>query len=252
MNLFGPLFAQVDTAPTPLTEKLSMSSRHLLLIILGASLASCSRDSGKLKQQYVANGDRYAAKKDYNAAIIEYRKALAQDNLFGQARYKLAMAYESVADVSNAYNEYIRAADVMPDNVEAQLRAGAMRLAAGEYPEAKARALAALARDPKNVNALVLMGNALAGLKDLDGAIKQIQEAIDEADPNVRMTYANLGMLQLAKGQRPAAETAFKRAVEVDSKSIGARLNLGGFYWAGNQLADAEREFKGAVAVDPK
>ena len=29
----------------------------------------------------------------YDAAIIEYRNATQQDNLFGEARYKLAVAY---------------------------------------------------------------------------------------------------------------------------------------------------------------
>src|SRR5437899_4093389 len=131
-----------------------MPSRSLLLLVgvLTASAVSCSRDPQKLKWKYLANGDRYVASKDYANSIIEYRKAVAEDGRFGEARLKLGMAYQAVGDMNNMYREYIRAADLMPDNVEAQLRAGGTLLAAGQYPEAKARAVAALAREPKNIS----------------------------------------------------------------------------------------------------
>jgi tetratricopeptide (TPR) repeat protein len=66
------------------------------------------------------------------------------------------------------------------------------------------------------------------------------------------MTYANLGALEAAKGNRTAAESAFKRAVEVEPNSPSAHLALANFYWAANQLADAERELKRAFELDPK
>ena len=232
-----------------------MSSRSFVLAVgvLAASLSvtSCSRDPHKLKLKYVAAGDALVTQKKHSEAIIQYRNAVAQDGNYGEARLKLGSAYQEVGDFPNAYREFIRAADLLPDNVDAQLRAGSLRLSAGEYPEAKARAMTVLAKDAKNVDALILLGNALAGLKDIDKAIVQIEEAV-EADPHTALSYANLGALQLAKGQRSAAEGAFKRAVEVNPKSIAARLNLGDFYWAGGQLADAEREFKAALEVDAK
>src|SRR4030095_973009 len=106
-----------------------------------------------------------------------------------------------------------RAADLMRANVEGQVHAGELLVAAGQYAEAKARAVAALAKEPKNVAALVVMGNSLAGMKDLDGAITQMEDAI-AAEPRLTFSYGNLGMLLLRKGDRAAAEQAFRRAVE--------------------------------------
>ena len=120
-------------------------------LAVSLAIGACSKDPQKLKVEYLANGDRLAAKKDYSAAVIEYRKALAQDGHFGEARMKLGTAYQALNDLPNAYREFIRAADLLPENVEAQLHAGSLYLAAGEYPEAKARAVTALAKDPKNV-----------------------------------------------------------------------------------------------------
>ena len=70
-------------------------------------------------------------------------------------------------------------------------------------------------------------------------------------DPTAR-AYANLAKLQQVRGNPAEAEAAFKKAVEADPKSVGARLALGQFYWAAGRYNDAERLYKEAVTVDPK
>jgi tetratricopeptide (TPR) repeat protein len=212
---------------------------------------SCSRDPKSLSRKYLQSGDQLVAKKNLAEALIQYRNAVAQDGGNGEARVKLGGVYEATGDLRNALREYVRAADLMPDDIDSQLHAGKLLIAAGQFPEAKARAMSVLAKDSKNSNALVLLGNSLAGMKDIDGAIAQIEEAID-VEPRTTLTYANLGLFELRKGDRRAAEQAFKRAVEVDSKSVSARLNLANFYWAAGQRPDAERELKNALAIDSK
>lgn len=226
-------------------------SKLVILAALAVFVVSCGRDPQKLKQQYMADGDKYFAQKDYPEAIIQYRNAVAQDGAFGEGRMKLAAAYEATGDVRNALREYVRAADLLPDNVDAQAHAAKMLLAAGQYPEAKTRALAALAKDPKNINGLITLGNALAGLKDIDGAITQLNAAID-SQPSIAFSYANLGLLEMQKGDTTAAENTFKRAIELDPKSPDAHLNLGSFYWASGNAAQAEKEIKNAVELAPQ
>ncbi len=225
-------------------------SSIVLVAVLALVAVSCTRDPQKLKRQYVASGDKFVAQKNYPEAIIQYRNAVATDARFGEARFKLAEAYSETGDVNSALREYVRAADLLPSDVEAQLRAGNGLLAAGQFPDAKARALAALAKDPKNVIGLMLLGNALAGMKDLNGAITEVEEAID-ADPHRTPSYANLGALELAKGNRQSAESAFKRAVDIDPKSASAHLGLANYYWSANQREAAEAELKIALQNEP-
>jgi Tfp pilus assembly protein PilF len=78
----------------------------------------------------------------------------------------------------------------------------------------------------------------MAGLKDLDGAVKEIEEAI-QLDPQQASTYANLGALQQARGNTAEAEAAFKQAVQTDPKSVVARLALANFYWASGRRPEA-------------
>src|SRR5438128_257584 len=119
----------------------------LIAVVLGivaCGAAGCRKDPQKLKLEYIASGDRYMAQRKYADAAIQYRSAVALDGHFGEARYKLASAFLLSGDARNAIGEFIRAADLMPNNVDAQLQAGKALLIAKAYPEAKARALAAL------------------------------------------------------------------------------------------------------------
>lgn len=228
-----------------------MHCKSIVAVLVLSLSVACSRDPEKLKTEYVASGDRFVAEKKYSEAIIQYKNAIAQDPRFGEARFKLAKASEANGDALTALREYVRAADLLPNDVAVQLRAAQVLFIARQYPEAKARVDAVLQKDPKNAEALILLGNSLAGLKDFDGAISELEEAID-TDPRRTPTYANVGVLQLAKGDTKAAEGAFKRAVEVNAKSISAHLSLANFYWSANRLDEAEAEFKAAQALDPK
>ena len=96
---------------------------------------------------------------------------------------KLAASYLQTGDVLNGLREQVRAADLLPANNDAQIEAGNLLLLAGRFEDAKARATRVIAADASNVNAQILLGNALAGLKDLDGAINEVEEAL-KLDPD--------------------------------------------------------------------
>jgi tetratricopeptide (TPR) repeat protein len=188
--------------------------------------------------KYAKSGDAYMAAGKTAEAIIEYRNAIDKDPRAGDVRVKLADAYLAQGDGAKAIGEYVRAADVLPD-ATVQLKAGKLLLLARRFDDAKVRAEKALAAEPKNVEAQILLANALAGLKDLDGAVKELEEAI-QLQPDRSATFANLGELELGRGRRDAAEAAFKRAVELAPATAASHLALGSFYWASAQLAGAE------------
>ena len=210
----------------------------------------CSVDPAVQKQKYLESGNRFFDKGDYSSAIIEYRNAIDIDGRFGEARKKLALAYGRTGEVAGALDQYVRAADLLPEDVDVQMAAGTLLLAARKPEDAIARAEAALKIQPDNVQAHVLRGNALAGLSSFEEAFKSIDEAL-RLDPNRGATYTSLGFLQLSQGRRELAESAFKRAVELSPKEVGPRLALGNFYWATNRREAAEQSFLSALRIDP-
>ena len=217
-----------------------------LLLLLATG---CSRDPHAAMLKYAASGDTFVAAGKIPEAIIQYRNALESEPLAGDVRVKLADAYLRNGEGAKAVQEYSRAADLVPD-AEVQLKAGNLLLLAHRFEDAKARAQKVLAVDANSVEGQVLLANALAGLKDLDGAVAQLEEAI-RVNPDRSATYTNLGEIQLGRGQRDAAEAAFKRAVELAPKTALARLSLANFYWVTGQLPGAEEQLNAALAAEP-
>ena len=183
-------------------------------------------------------------------AIIEYRSALAVDQKRGDIWTKLGDAYVEKRDMGGAYRAYIRAADVLPDDATAQVRAGNFLLMAGQFEDAKTRATNVLTKDPRNVDAQILLGNALAGLKNFDEALAEYHQATT-LNPTDDRAYSNTGVLQLIRGQKTEAEASFRKAVEVAPKSIAAHMALASFLWSSGRAADAEGELKAALEIEP-
>ena len=88
-------------------------------------------------------------------------------------------------------------------------------------------------------DAQVLYGNALAGLKDFDASIKELQSAI-ALDPNKDTAFISLGTVQSERGNAAEAEKAFRRAIDVAPRAINPRLALANFFWTNNRQPEAE------------
>jgi tetratricopeptide (TPR) repeat protein len=230
---------------------MKMSKRSAVVLGLLLLASGCSTDPEVAKPEFVLSGDRYVADTKLREAVVEYRNAIQQDPRFGEARRKLAETYLQLGDAGNAYREFVRAADLMPNDPDAQVKAGEMLLVSRQFTDAKSRADKALAARPTHVPALILRANALAGLNKLDDAVAEVEAAI-RTDPDRSESYANLGMMQLVRGDRAQAEAAFKKAVATDEKSTEARLALANFFAVSGRRAEAEAQFKAALAIDSK
>jgi tetratricopeptide (TPR) repeat protein len=230
----------------------AMHKRSLSLFFVlcfAAAVGACS-DSAAARDRYLASGNQYFTDGRYTEAVVEYRNAIQQDPLSGEARLKLAETYQRLQQPQRAFAEYVRAADLLPDDSNVQLTAGAYLLLAQRYEDAKTRAEAVLAKEPRNVTALLLKANSMAGLKDVAGAVTEIEEALALGNSDGRL-QTNLGMLRFSQGQGAEAEAAFKQALEADPKWVPARLALASFYWSDGQMPNAEKTLKDALALEP-
>jgi tetratricopeptide (TPR) repeat protein len=222
-------------------------ARSALFLVAVLALGGCSRSATEL----VASGDAYVAEGKLREAIVEYRNAIQTNPRLGDARLKLARVFEQVNEPTNAAAEYVRAADLLPTNADAQISAGQYLLLSGQFEDARSRAEKALALDRASVDAQILKASAMANMKDLDGAIRQLEEAIRITPPDVRM-HESLGLVEMARGNQAEAEAAFRRAVELDPRSVSSHLALGIFLASTNRPAEAERSIKEALDRDPQ
>ena len=223
----------------------------MTVILATAAMGACSKDPQAQAKEALEKGNLHAASNKYPEAIIEYRRAVQADPRLGEARLQLAQAYASTGDGINAMREYVRAADLMPDNKEAQQRAGAFMLLANQFTDAQGLAERMLKRNPNDVEAHILLANALAGLKDMEGAVATFEKAV-ELDPNRSTTYSELGSIHMVSGNKQAAEAAFQKAIAINPKSAGAHLSYSNFLWANGDLPKAEQEMKTALTLEPR
>ena len=211
---------------------------------------SCGTNPEAQKAEHLRRGQQYFEAQKYSEAILEYRNAVKLDEKSGEARRRLAEAYDRAGEKRNAAREYLRAADLMPDDADVQLAAATVRLRAGQFEDAKTAAARVLAKDPKNVRALLIRANAIAGTADLDTAISDAEDAI-QLEPAAGDLYVNLGALNLQGERREEAEKAFRQAVKVDPGSASAHSALGNFLWSIGQTKEAEASFRRVLEIDP-
>ena len=223
--------------------------KHLgcAVIVCCAFAAACSKPN---PQEHLARGKAYLDQKKYDEAIVELRTAIQADARLTDARLKLADAYIATGKPAQALQELVRAADLLPNDAVVQLRAAKLLLMARSYTDAKTRAENLIKLDPKNAEAYVVAGNALAGLSDLDSALEQFDKAL-EVDATNAESYIGIGAIQATRKQTPDAEASFLKAVSVAPKSARTQLSLANFYWATGQFPKAEAAFRTTLSFEP-
>jgi putative PEP-CTERM system TPR-repeat lipoprotein len=228
----------------------SSAARAAIVLLLAVGAVGCS-SMESARQQSLESGNRYFAEQRFDAALIDYKNSVKADPAFGEARRALAETYFKLGQPERGFKEYIRAADLLPERGDVQVRAGNLLLLSGHFEEAKQRAEMALAKNPRDVSAQILLGNSLAGLQDMEGAFAQVEEALS-LDPKNSIAYTSLAVLELARGNRQKAEAAFLQGVKLNPTSSVAHLALGNFYWSTGDATRAEGYLNQAAALDTK
>ncbi len=234
----------------PAEAAVSSKPATILIALTLLAAGACSKDPEQAFRDYMESGRRYADQQRFAEAAIEFANAVQLDPRSGAARLTLAEAHLAAGNTRAAFPQLIRAADMLPDDLAAQLRAGQLLHQGGMFDEAKTRARKVLQKQPGHVDALLLLGNALAGLRSLDEAVEVMRRAI-ELDPERAGTYTNLGVLRLAQGDQREAEDAFRRAIDVSGGSPETHVGLGNFYRAVGDSSNAESMLRRALELAP-
>ena len=119
----------------------------------------------------------------------------------------------------------------------------------GEFKRAEQSYREMLQIDPRNADALHLLGVALYQQGDHAGALGSIQSAL-EVNPRSAFYHGNLGAVYRALGNQDAAQAALEQALSLNPQHVDALLNLGGCYQATCRPAEAAGCYKRVLAID--
>ena len=121
----------------------------------------------------------------------------------------------------------------------------------GRLTEAEAICRSLLDADPKDADALQLLGGIAQQSGNADDAAELYQRAIT-ARPGFAKAHSNLGTLLLGQGKTEEAERHFEKAIASDPGYGPAHNNLGNIYVQTDRYEDAQAAFEKAVATEPE
>jgi tetratricopeptide (TPR) repeat protein len=225
-------------------------------VLLGGVLAySIWKAKPLTAQAYFESGKKYYEEKKYQEAIIQLLNAVRKDARHHDARYYLALSFMSQKDFAHAVSELKALLEYDPEDVPVNLQLAGIYLTAGRgnadyMRQAQEIAKQVLEKEPKNVAALILSGNASAGLQDYHSSVELFEKALS-LDPHNLGAFISLGTSQTLQKNYPEAEQAILKARDISPKDKAALISLANYYRAVKESAKAEAVFKEALAIYP-
>jgi Flp pilus assembly protein TadD len=221
------------------------------LLVAAALLAGCHGNPDVRKLRYLESGKRFNAEGKYREAVIQYLNALKVDRDYPDAHYELAQTYEHLGQFAAACSELERTVDLQPGNEKARLDLGSLSLADGNIEETLTQANALLAAQPDNPSVHALLSAIAARRGQEDQALIEIHRAL-ALDPNRAVFHEDLALLLAGDRSRiSSVEAELKKAVDLDPKSLSAKLLLSAFYDRNHRLPEAENIGWDAVTMAP-
>ncbi len=234
----------------------------LTFIIVFSSLISACNSPEKEKQQHIARGKEYLAKKQFAEARLEFRSALKIDKKLGEAQFGLGEAALALGYVQEAAEAYYEAMRIDANNLDARVRVGSLLV---EYEteegtkEAERLANEVAQKNPDHIENRVLMADVRAAQKRWAEADAEFQKAIS-LDANRIETHLHLARYYERRAKADSAQAAafhakaesvFRQLIERNPKSVTARLAFGDFLFANKREAEAEQQLLAAHQAEP-
>jgi tetratricopeptide (TPR) repeat protein len=213
-------------------------------------------------------GRVFAARGESSAAIQHLVKACELFSGFGAAHYALARAYRETGDEARArdhlalYQTNKLGWPVVPDpwlsaivalktGANARLRKGIQLAEEGQLQAAAEEHEAALATDPKLMQAHVNLIRLYAELGQ-PGKSEAHYRAALAVDPNLAELHHNYGVLLSGQGRSAEATDAFRKAVELNPAHADAQNNLAYLMMTSGKLDEAAGHYHKALESRPQ
>src|SRR5438128_8058198 len=184
-----------------------------VLLLVGLVLATgCVRSPEAKKARHLERGDRYFAREQYREAIIEYRNVLGIEAANLRALQQLGFAHYQLGEGGQAFRYLLESKKLSPDNAEVRLKLGTIYLVARRPEEAREEAAHVLEKDPKSLEALLLLAGSARTPEEVNAALRRLEGARADLGARARLHLA-LATLYLQKRDLATAERALAEAV---------------------------------------
>jgi Flp pilus assembly protein TadD len=201
---------------------------------------------------HILRGDIYTARKMFEDAVIEYKKAFAADRYDALVANKLGIAFHNLRKLRDSEQQYREALRLRPNQIDAMNNLAVIDYMRGYYDTALSRYKSALKLKPESASILRNMGACLFALERWDEGIAAYQEALVlkpdlfdpqpvGAGPQIQMNQQQTALMNFYLAKIFALRGDTDLAISYLFKAIDAGFN-------DEKLLRSEEAFKALVA----
>jgi predicted Zn-dependent protease/uncharacterized protein involved in exopolysaccharide biosynthesis len=196
-----------------------------LIILLVAFLVGCQRSGLARRDAEFAAGQKASLARDYRSAEIRFHRAIEEDKKFGDAYLQLANLYEAQGLAVKAYEQLVRAGELLPERPEVSERLAEFTyqiyFADPGRPAATLREVEHLAetlrnRWPTRPTAYRLAGQVLIERHRTEEAIDLMRAALDRIEDGPLRTQLAAAYYQ--SGDKSHAEEHLRKCIQANPK----------------------------------
>jgi tetratricopeptide (TPR) repeat protein len=188
-------------------------------------------------------------KRQYDAAIPAWQKAVSLDPEDPRAHNNLGIALAGSGKVTDAVAEYKKSLALNGNSSQTENNLGSALAQQGQLDEAQQHFENALRINPDNASAEVNLGNALSAAGGhADEAIALLKNGV-EKQPNSPDGQNGLGVALAHAGNLEEATAHLQKAVDLAPQDAGYRYNLGRVLAARSMFAEALPQFSEAARI---
>lgn len=234
-------------------KKIAFSRSSLLVFgLCGLVLAGGACSSRETKAaRHRERAEKYYAAGDFNAAELEFITALRLGNQHDPAIIsRLGTLYQNQGKTTKAFAFLSEAKKLVPEDIETRASLAQVYLADHAFSNALTEVMFVLQRQPTHPVALDILADTVVDTNTAAQVQKQLDALRGQAE-TLAAYHVALGKLAYRKRDWTAATAAYRRALELDPKSVSAHWGLGSVYLSQTNVAQAEKTFAAAEALTP-
>jgi tetratricopeptide (TPR) repeat protein len=187
----------------------------------------------------------------YDEALEPLRKALALKPFDGRIQSSLGIALARTKHPDEAFEHLTKAIELNPMDAKAQGALGSLLAERGNTQEAIPHFAQALELDPKDADTQNNIAVALVRAGRPEAAIPYLEKAL-EADPNSLELHANMGLILSGQGRYDEAIPHLEKALSGGFDSAEANRALGRALAGKGRIDEALPYFEKALATMPE
>lgn len=223
---------------------------RFVVLALFLALAGCTSPEEKAAKAST-RFDMLYAQRDYAAARIEIKKAIAVQEESPEYWMKLARVELATTRYLDAFAAYERVVELEKNNDEALQGMAELAYAGGNIDESERLADQVLEREPRSLRMLLVKGSVAAARQE-GPAARAIAEQMLDIDPTNEGGAILLARAQYLSGDRGTAIATLARSIAKDGETVPKLMAVLDLYTGLNDFRSIARTFARLFAQQPR